>query len=185
MAAVAGPLTDISPSDAARRDSSHVPISIPAMSAELLPNAEQPSTPDSTDMSPSAPLVGTSSDLQGGCDSLSLSAGPAGRSPCAVSRSDLDSWRQDGLPSHPAASLKPTRGLLCKSRHAQEQAASVLAAGDAHEEEDCIVCWSAAPCVIFQPCGHLCCCKACAQPVVAAGALCPMCRGPVLSMLNM
>ena len=53
------------------------------------------------------------------------------------------------------------------------------------EEEDCTVCWSAAPCVVFQPCGHLCCCAACAKPFVAAKALCPMCRGTVTAAITL
>ena len=52
------------------------------------------------------------------------------------------------------------------------------------EDEDCTVCWSAASCVIFQPCGHVCCCQVCAQTFVATGALCPICRGAVLSALS-
>ena len=44
--------------------------------------------------------------------------------------------------------------------------------------EECVVCWAANACVIFQPCGHLCTCACCAQ-LFLAGGLCPLCRQPV------
>ena len=58
-------------------------------------------------------------------------------------------------------------------------ASSAIDSDDQEQDENCTVCWSAAACVVFQPCGHLCCCQACAQPFVSAEAVCPMCRGPV------
>ena len=47
--------------------------------------------------------------------------------------------------------------------------------------EDCIVCWFAAPSVVFQPCGHLCCCNDCAGPMIKGSFACPMCRGTIRS----
>lgn len=47
--------------------------------------------------------------------------------------------------------------------------------------DDCVVCWSAAAGVIFQPCGHFVCCAACAEPFLAYGMPCPMCRIAVAS----
>ena len=55
---------------------------------------------------------------------------------------------------------------------------------DDNGDEDCIFCWFAAPCIVFQPCGHLCCCDACAQPMLKGSVACPMCRGPVVSGIN-
>ena len=55
---------------------------------------------------------------------------------------------------------------------------------DDNGDEDCIFCWFAAPSIIFQPCGHLCCCDHCAQPMLKGSIACPMCRVPVVSGIN-
>ena len=52
-------------------------------------------------------------------------------------------------------------------------------AGDS--SDDCIVCWSAPASIIMMPCGHCCCCLACAQPFLTAAVPCPMCRSDVKS----
>lgn len=57
-------------------------------------------------------------------------------------------------------------------------------AAHGEDAENCTVCWSAAACVIFQPCGHVCCCETCAKPLVAAGISCPMCRGHVTASIT-
>ena len=52
------------------------------------------------------------------------------------------------------------------------------------DSDDCIVCWSAAAGIIFQPCGHNCCCVPCAQPFLVDGHPCPMCRGTVAAGID-
>ena len=63
------------------------------------------------------------------------------------------------------------------SRRAHTKSRRPIAA--AQDSGDCIVCWSAAAGIIFQPCGHTCCCVPCAQPFLVDGHPCPMCRGTV------
>ena len=57
--------------------------------------------------------------------------------------------------------------------------------GSRQNAQDCIACWSAARTVIFQPCGHFCCCATCADPVLNDGVPCPMCRGLVSACIDM
>lgn len=45
--------------------------------------------------------------------------------------------------------------------------------------QECVVCWCAKACVLFQPCGHRCTCSACAPLFAAQAGLCPMCRASV------
>ena len=56
--------------------------------------------------------------------------------------------------------------------------ASAPEAGAVADECECVVCWAEGLEVVFQPCGHLCVCSACAQPFLQ-GLPCPMCRLPV------
>ena len=101
---------------------------------------------------------------------------------------DQDAIEADML-SVPAGSFKPTQASSRNRRRAHKRAAVTAPAADDDDDEevdeDCTVRWSAVPCVIFQPCGHLCCCELCAAPIVAAGALCPMCRASVISALSL
>ena len=52
-------------------------------------------------------------------------------------------------------------------------------------DDGCIICWCADPSLIFQPCGHLCCCNDCAQAILEGNFACPMCRSPVTSGFDM
>lgn len=45
--------------------------------------------------------------------------------------------------------------------------------------EECCVCMEGKPEVIFNPCLHKCCCKACNEQIQKAKLHCPMCRGPI------
>ena len=67
------------------------------------------------------------------------------------------------------------------SRRAHKRMSKPSACDEGHEE--CIVCWSAASSIIFLPCGHICCCSPCAQPMLTEGVPCPMCRGAVGSAI--
>ena len=59
----------------------------------------------------------------------------------------------------------------------------LLQAPDGCDEcPECIICWEAGANVVLQPCGHLCVCSGCVE--LLRGALCPMCRGEVLSKLT-
>ena len=153
-----------------------MPEGMPAAPARPL-SAEQPSTPDSEEALPSAstrPVQGPA-EMLAGVGKLSLAADLA-HATCGVRVPE-----QESQPSMPASSSVATKADLRNRRRAHKRAAGPTAAHAQHEEddEDCIVCWSAAPCVVFRPCGHLCCCQACAQPIMTARALCPMCRGLV------
>ncbi|XP_078579904.1 baculoviral IAP repeat-containing protein 7-like [Branchiostoma floridae x Branchiostoma japonicum] len=44
------------------------------------------------------------------------------------------------------------------------------------EERQCKVCLSADACMVFIPCGHLCCCEHCANMLRMRGRRCPLCR---------
>ena len=72
-----------------------------------------------------------------------------------------------------AAPKKPSRN----SRRAHKKLLKAEQTKDG--VENCIACWSAPRSIIFQPCGHFCCCTACAHPILHDGLPCPMCRGCV------
>ncbi|KAI8521997.1 Protein DETOXIFICATION 47, chloroplastic [Branchiostoma belcheri] len=44
------------------------------------------------------------------------------------------------------------------------------------EERQCKVCLSEDACMVFIPCGHLCCCEHCANMLRIRGRRCPLCR---------
>ena len=48
-----------------------------------------------------------------------------------------------------------------------------------HEQTECVICMDSAPDVIFLPCGHVCACRACAEPL----AECPLCRQDIAAKL--
>ena len=48
--------------------------------------------------------------------------------------------------------------------------------GSEPDAEECVICWEGAAEVILQPCGHLCLCEQCVQPLLKQGLGCPMCR---------
>ena len=71
-------------------------------------------------------------------------------------------------------------GLASPSQGACSAAAELLQTPDADDESvECIICWEASANVVLQPCGHLCVCLSCVE--LLRGAVCPMCRGEVLS----
>jgi len=49
-----------------------------------------------------------------------------------------------------------------------------------HREHNCAVCWSKAPEVAFDPCGHVCACRQCAASLTS----CPLCRGNISKRLR-
>ncbi|KNC45934.1 uncharacterized protein AMSG_00048 [Thecamonas trahens ATCC 50062] len=48
----------------------------------------------------------------------------------------------------------------------------------------CTVCWEADAVVLIEPCHHLCLCEDDAAVIVASGAPCPMCRGPIANTVR-
>ena len=56
--------------------------------------------------------------------------------------------------------------------------------GRVFETEECVVCWAAEVCIILQPCGHMCTCKACSQVFKSPAVLCPMCRARVKGIVE-
>ena len=147
-------------------------------------SAEQPSTPDPAEapLSASTRPMRDPADLSAGLEALSLSFGAELSASPALTTSVVVP-QQAEMPSILAGSAKMTKASSRNRRRAYKRAALAAPEGSGddggEEDEDCTVCWSAAPCVIFQPCGHLCCCELCALPIVEAAALCPICRGPV------
>ena len=69
-------------------------------------------------------------------------------------------------------SLRVAREI--EAREAQERLQRALAEANekAGEERLCTVCLDAERSVLFEPCGHICLCKACSEKV----DLCPFCR---------
>ena len=47
----------------------------------------------------------------------------------------------------------------------------------------CVVCLGAEREVILLPCGHVCVCATCADTLLAGGHLCPVCRGPITTVM--
>ena len=42
---------------------------------------------------------------------------------------------------------------------------------------ECTVCMNAARCIVFKPCGHVCCCEECADSILGLSSpKCPLCR---------
>ncbi|CAL5227133.1 g10044 [Coccomyxa viridis] len=74
-----------------------------------------------------------------------------------------------------------TAGTMTNKAHAAHQPAQATAVdsseeGDQDDDDLCIVCWEKLREVIFDNCMHMCTCQSCASDIMAAGALCPMCR---------
>ena len=79
-----------------------------------------------------------------------------------------------GEPCAAAELASPSQGA-CRAA-----AADLLQAPDSDDDSvECIICWEASASVVLQPCGHLCVCLSCVE--LLRGAVCPMCRGEVLS----
>lgn len=157
------------------------------------PSAEKPSTPDSAEVLPSAPTrpVRKSPDLVAAFGAMSLSTDPGGLGDQSGLTGFGAASGHAALPRVPSGTIRPTEAALHRTGHGDTKAAVAVPAATSidsdHDDQDgdCTVCWSAAACMIFLPCGHLCCCEACAQPIITAGALCPMCRGPVVASISM
>lgn len=49
----------------------------------------------------------------------------------------------------------------------------------ARPDMECCICYTAERDVLFEPCGHLSCCRGCSRQLYERGAKCPQCRDPV------
>ena len=87
---------------------------------------------------------------------------------------------QQQVPEACASQKQTCRKPSRNSRRARKKLSS--SAGACDSSGGCVVCWSAAACMIFQPCGHFCCCVICAQPFLA-GDPCPVCRSPIAAAI--
>ncbi|XP_035671617.1 baculoviral IAP repeat-containing protein 2-like [Branchiostoma floridae] len=47
------------------------------------------------------------------------------------------------------------------------------------EERTCKICMTNDACMVFIPCGHLCCCNTCANTMRRRGSTCPLCRARI------
>ena len=78
-----------------------------------------------------------------------------------------------------------TLAEIVRGREARE-----ARAGDGAREERelpdrlvCVVCLGAEREVILLPCGHVCVCATCADTLLQRGDLCPVCRGPIRTVM--
>jgi hypothetical protein len=51
--------------------------------------------------------------------------------------------------------------------------------------DQCMICWDEKPDSAFVPCGHAMSCFACAEAIQSMNKPCPMCRGPIQSILKL
>jgi len=57
--------------------------------------------------------------------------------------------------------------------------------GDEDLDTDCAVCMCAEKDVVFAPCGHYCCCQACADTIFKSNKpLCVLCREPIKQIVK-
>ena len=100
----------------------------------------------------------------------------AGSQPCAENAAEL----HPAVSVHIEAEVPATEYITSSPARSAAESASISSVDPRQQvagelADECVVCWSAGPEVIFQPCGHLCVCTACAQPFLE-GLACPMCR---------
>lgn len=82
-----------------------------------------------------------------------------------------------------ASSLTTASSLAVVSPTASITGAATSAASATivklHEQTECVICMEVVPNVIFLPCGHVCGCSACAEPLKE----CPLCRQEIRTKL--
>ena len=66
----------------------------------------------------------------------------------------------------------------------EEMAASSSSAASFFDDHECVVCSDGARTQAMVPCGHFCCCDACAAKVMAKANVCPMCRAEVQTTIK-
>ena len=96
---------------------------------------------------------------------------PSQSPPCTFSNPGLLSLGHD--------SCLAVNGLAESKYASMSRAEEVL-----DSSPDCVVCWERCADVLFQPCGHLCTCSACAGTCLGSASLCPMCRCAVAGSIN-
>ena len=95
----------------------------------------------------------------------------------------------DLLPSQspPRAVPSTTAPAAATSPSPAAAAAGATADGDADGEGDtnkCLVCWDQEVGTVFLECGHLACCRTCANELFATTKACPICRGTIVRVVN-
>ena len=91
---------------------------------------------------------------------------------------------QDGL-GLPIVQVDLNGNLACNSSHAMSEGSQGIGADVDASVSECVVCWAASSEVLFQPCGHLCTCAACARSFSPEnGRACPLCRHPITSAFS-
>ena len=165
---------------------------VESASAELQSPGPQLGMPE-----PCAFLLCTHGSIQAQAPEMSRPDGirPAHSATAASSLDSTSCGKSES--SHGTPGIAAVPGTCCGGDQNQLQAAPVLLSGRsksrnsrrAHKRErkanassgsdGCIVCWAADPALIFQPCGHICCCVLCAEPMLTAGTPCPICRAAV------
>ena len=79
-----------------------------------------------------------------------------------------------------------TLAEIVRSREVREARAGDRDNEDMGELPDrlvCVICLGAEREVIILPCGHVCVCATCADTLLARGDTCPVCRGPIRTVM--
>ncbi|CAL5223135.1 g5600 [Coccomyxa viridis] len=94
-------------------------------------------------------------------------------------QASTDSTSQDGDHAAPQRMLDPPEPEIFSHEHAAHTNEGL--SGEDNQQGDylCVVCMENARKIVFCDCGHLCTCQGCAADIMAAGALCPMCRASI------
>lgn len=98
------------------------------------------------------------------------------------STNQLDKFsRYSSTPTAPRLSSSDFSGLssLAPIDGKMLSTASAPTANEVFTESSCVICLDDLCHVIFLPCGHMCCCVACGDPIT----LCPLCRADVAQKL--
>ena len=77
-----------------------------------------------------------------------------------------------------------TKEVMTSVAEPEEMAASSSSAASFFDDQECVVCSDGAKTQAMVPCGHLCCCDACAAKVMAKASACPMCRAAVQTTIK-
>ena len=161
----------------------------PAHGSEQLPceGATSASTELGASISPEVEVEGTSPQPSpaAAADADKPSPGPADDSAAQAhafaAKPVLDS-ADDNAPGQPQPDLSSEPA-------GQDASGAPAQSSDAAVEEDsdgeCVVCWANHASIVFSPCGHLCTCASCAQPLLEASLPCPLCRLPICGSLDL
>lgn len=83
----------------------------------------------------------------------------------------------------PTATIAAPRGAALAAPAASSSAAAASAEAAALRGSECVICLSDPRSTAVLPCRHLCLCTDCAAQLAQQSQRCPICRGPVTSLL--